>query len=463
VKVPGAAASSDGFASADGIASADEIASAAEALRGAGAALRERPADEIARALGSVGERFLRQGDPLREAALGVLPESAGLSREMATAVLDGMAKDWTVARLRELLEREFEDPRCLDGFTTSRGRRLMAVGPSLCAQVVAGSVPGVSVHALIRSLLVKGPTLVKPGLGDLELPRLFATGLSEEDAALAEAVRVLYWKGGSEDKERAAFAGADVVVGYGSDASIEALRARLPATARFVSYHHRVGFAVVGRQALAGDQLPRTARQLAGAVALFEQRGCVSPHVVFVEARDEEEVESFAVEVAHAFEELEGSWPGPALDAHDGAALQQLRKTAELRAATGGGAVWHGGSEATWTVVHERRDVEWGASCFARAVRVRGVERLAEVAEQLGPLGDHLQTIGYAGISSDELEGFAAAMGSLGASRVVPIGDVALPPPWWLHDGRPPLRELVRWVELGATPPRRAAARHAR
>jgi hypothetical protein len=38
---------------------------------------------------------------------------------------------------------------------------------------------------------------------------------------------------------------------------------------------------------------------------------------------------------------------------------------------------------------------------------------------------------------------------GKLGASRVVPLGSMAWPPPWWHHDGHPPLRDLVRWCDL--------------
>jgi hypothetical protein len=42
-----------------------------------------------------------------------------------------------------------------------------------------------------------------------------------------------------------------------------------------------------------------------------------------------------------------------------------------------------------------------------------------------------------------------AGRLGLVGASRVVPFESVAFPPPWWHHDGRGPLLDLVRWVDV--------------
>lgn len=53
-------------------------------------------------------------------------------------------------------------------------------------------------------------------------------------------------------------------------------------------------------------------------------------------------------------------------------------------------------------------------------------------------------------GVAADPERGqrLADALGAGGASRVVPIGKMAWPPPEWHHDGRPPLADLVRWCD---------------
>ena len=238
-------------------------------------ALLGRSLASIIEALGTVGARLLDPEDPLRAEALDVLPGSAGLSPAMASAVLDGMASDWTADRLRGLVSAEFADPEVLDTFVTGSRSRLRAFSPGVCIQIVAGSVPGVGATALVRSLLTKAPTLLKPGRGDVVLPVLFARALEEADPDLGQAVAVVYWRGGQGELETAALQGAGVVTAYGGDEAVRSIRDRTPVSARFVAYHHRVSFGVVGRDALTPALLHRTAS------AFFDQRGCVSPHVL--------------------------------------------------------------------------------------------------------------------------------------------------------------------------------------
>ncbi|MDH3423422.1 MAG: hypothetical protein OEN00_10560, partial [Gemmatimonadota bacterium] len=265
-------------------ATAEWIEGLAAALLRAREGLAARDASDIATVLGRVGSRFSDQSDPLRAEALRLLPATAGYSKEMAVAVLDGMAADWTRERLLALVRAELRTEHALDGFVHTADRSAMAIGPSLCVQIVAGSVPGVGVTALLRSLLLKGPTLVKPGRGDVILPVLFARALREVDPDLADALAVLYWRGGARSLESAALARAEVVTAYGSDQTVAELRLRTPPTARFVAYHHRVSVGIVGRDALSNDEVDRAAADVALSVALFDQRGCVSPQVVFVE-----------------------------------------------------------------------------------------------------------------------------------------------------------------------------------
>jgi hypothetical protein len=422
------------------------IESIVRSLAAATAPLRARPAGAIVDVLGRTGERFLDDGDDLRREALDLLPASAGVSIEMARVILDGMAVDWTVSRLRHWLEAELTDPRCLDGLIDVGGRRVMAVGPALCTQVVSGSVPGVGVNALLRSLAVKAPTLLKPGFGDVVLPVLFARGLREADAELANAVAVVYWPGGSVDVERAALSGAETVVVYGSDDTVTALRALVPATARLVAYRHRIGVAVVGRGALTGARAPTAAGEVARAVAIFEQRGCVCPHVVFAEQGGEVEPHAFARLVAEALEALAEELPAAALPIEEASAVQQLRANAELMA-TAAVESWHGGSEASWTVVYDP-GARAGAATVGRAVRVAPIEDASSLAHGLGPIGAHLQTVGVTGLGQ-RVTAITEALGRTGASRVVPLHAVSFPPPWWMHDGRGGLQDLVRWVEL--------------
>ncbi len=413
----------------------------------AGDRLATRPVLDLAATLGRVGARFGTDGDPYRTQALDLLPNSAAISPEMARAVLDGMARDWTGDRLGELVRREFDDPTCFDAPVGSDESARMAFGPALCVQIVSGSVPGVGVNALLRSLLVRAPTLLKPGLGDVVLPVLFARALREEDSELADALAVAYWPGGSSDVETAALAHADVAVVYGSDESVRALRSLAPVAARFVAYHHRVSVAVVGRNALVPGKVEVAAREVARSAAMFDQRGCVCPQVVYVEEGGEVGPADFFERLAAAMGAIENELPGGRLDVDDAAALHQLRGTAEMLSASGSGRVLHGGDAGSWTLFQDAQAIS-GMPAIGRFVRVRAIADVGELADELRAIGPHLQTVGFTGLGGRAPE-VAAKLGALGASRVVPLASMPFPPPWWLHDGRGPLRELVRWMEV--------------
>ncbi len=420
-----------------------------EALMGAGEALADIPAREIARALGRVGERFLDEDDPLRRRALEILPGTSGLSPEMCRVVLDGMARDWTEERLNVLLARELGAAEALDDFLEGAAdTRARAVGPALCAQVVSGSVPGVSATALARSLLVKGPTLVKPGLGDVALPVLFAEGLAEMDPRLGDAVAVVYWPGGSRELETVALEAADVVVAYGSDETVRSLRDLSPPTTRFVGYHHRVSVGAVGRETLSGEQTVRAATEVAEAIAVFDQRGCVSPQWVWVEEGGAVAPDAFAEMVAVALEAIEDRWPTGRLDMDEAAAVQQIRGSAELLRAAGRNVRLWQGATSPWTVVYEGGTaIEPGRMCVGRVVRMRRIETLEALPEAIAALRGHLQTVALA-VRRDRFDRVAAAVASAGASRVAPFAEVAFPPAWWRQDGRGVLQELVTWVD---------------
>jgi hypothetical protein len=368
----------------------------------------------------------------------------------MAVAVLDGMARDWRADRLRELLCSEFHDPAVLDGFQPAwAGGLERALGYPLAFHLGAGTVPGVAVTSLIRSLLVKSAVVLKPGRGDVTLPVLFAAGLAEVDAELAESVAVVYWPGPFGHQTEWFLGRLDLVVVYGGDDTVAWVRDRVPVHTPLRAYRHRLGVGLVGREALGGGEegeASSTATHAARAVALFDQRGCVSPHVLFVEQGGEVDPEAWAARLAGALERLEVELPSGSLSAAEGAALQQLRGAAELEEGAGRSVVHHGGRHAPWTVLlpAEGRLVP---SCLNRTVRVLPVDDLMDVPGELESWAPYLQTVGVAGLGHRG-PGIREALARLGASRIVDLAQVPWPPPWWHHDGSGPLRSLVRWTD---------------
>ena len=412
--------------------------------------LADRPVAEVVAVVDRVAARFQDPADPLRRAAERALPAVTAYSPPMIRLVLDRMAADWRAPRIRELLRAEFGDPRVLDGFRPApRAHGLQAAfGPRLAVHVFSGNVPGVAVTSIVRSLLVKAATLGKAAVGEPLLAALFARGVAEADAELGACLAVTYWPGGDEMMERAALEPADAVVVYGGAEAVASIRARTPQSARFLGYGPKVSFGVVGRDALSAGRAREAARGAALDASTFDQQGCVSPHLFYVEEGGEVDPAEWAALLAEEMAAVEAELPRGTLAPGESSTIRQLRAEAEFAEAGGTGVRLHASPEGTaWTVLFDPRP-DFAASCLNRVARVKPVASLDDVPALVERYGAVLQTVGIAA-GAEQTRALAAALGRAGASRFTALGRMAWPPPWWHHDGRPPLRDLVRFADL--------------
>lgn len=413
-------------------------------LRNAGPGLTLIPIAELVETLGGAGEAFVRGMD---DDAVRQVAANTGMSTTMVTEIIDGMAPSWNTGALERLVAAEFPDPRVLDGFAPGTERAIRAAGPGLTLHLGAGTVPGATITSMTRALLVKSAVLAKPGAGDVALTARFARQLRRTDRRLGAAVAVQYWPGGAERWdlwEREVFRAADQIVICGSDAAIESVRARAPASTRLIEHPHRIGLAVVDPR-----KAPGAEAEVARAVSVFEQRGCVSVQLVFLLV-DRSSARQWCADLGKELQALEEMLPPGRAEAGELSALHQLRGRLRMKAASpasspGTTQLWHADG-SRWTVILA------SASAFepagGRTVWVVPVSGLNACLRALAALKPVLQTVGIAGVDADRAE-LARKLCALGVTRVVPLAQVPFPEPDWFHDGNRPLGELVRWSEL--------------
>lgn len=432
----------------------DDLRRVVERLAVSRAALVHTPIARIVAAIDAAAARLADDADPLRRLALDALPGLTGYSPEMVRLVLDRMGADWRAPALERLLRAELPSPACLDGFVPDSGagaRRLVhATGPNLGFHLFSGNVPGVAVTSIVRSLLVKSPTLGKTASGEPLLPALFCRALASVAPELADAVAVTYWPGGSGELEDVALDAADAVVAYGGRDMLQSIRPRLTPGTTLLDHGPRYSFGIVGREALARGAAVATAEDVATAVATFDQQGCVSPHVVYVEKGGEVAPPELAGMIAEALERLGRSLPRGRISPAEAAAAHQARGAAEFRAIAGGDVrvfapAGQGGTD--YTVVYDA-DPAFTPSCLNRFLWVKPVGDALDALALVAPYREYLQTVAVAGVG-ERLPGLALALAHAGASRLVAFADAPWPPPEWHHDGRGPLRELLRWTDL--------------
>jgi hypothetical protein len=429
---------------------ADLVRGAVAGLAEAGEALAERPVASIVDALDAAATRLADPGGPLREEAHRLLSAATGYSPAMARLVLDRMAADWRASALNALLAAEFGDPAAVDRFVPRPGGgRVRAYGARLAFHVFAGNVPGVAVTSMIRSLLVKTPVLGKLAVGEPVLPVLFARALAGVDEELGRALAVTYWPGGgARDAVGAALDAAELVVVYGGEAVVRALRERAPVSTRLVVHGPRFSAGLVTAGALDGDT-DDLARSVAWAVATFDQHGCVSPHAVWVEDPEGSRVGPFAEKVARALADVERELPRGLVSPAEAAAIQRERGAAELRGHAGAQVRVLAAEGTAWTVVVDP-DPAFRPSCLNRFLRLHPVPDLDAAVTALEAAGAWLQSVAVAA-PQDQLDALAHRLAAAGATRVTTFHRIPWPPPHWHHDGSGPLMELVRWVDLEA------------
>jgi hypothetical protein len=416
--------------------------------------LADRPVHAIVAAIDEAADRLSSAGYHWRRVAEAALPAVTGYSAPMIRLGLDRMLADWRRQPLETLLSAEFGDPAVLDGFVPRRrgpqgshGDFTRAFGPKLAFHIFSGNVPGVAVTAIVRSLLVKAATAGKLGSGEPLLPVLFARTLSEVAEGLGACLALTYWPGGSEALEAAAFDAADAVIVYGGEDAAADVRRRAGGHPRLIVYGPRLSCGVVAREALGtpGDQ--QLMDEIARAVAIFDQQGCVSPHVIYVEQGASVEPRQLAARLADSLARLEIELPRGQISAAEAVAIRNLRTRVEFRGHAGDAVELHAGTGTSFTVIYDPTP-EFALSCLNRVVWVKPLDELDDVVDRLRPHAHLLQSVALAA-SQDRRLRLANQLGEIGASRITSFLQMPWPGRDWHHDGTEPLRGLVRWVDM--------------
>lgn len=415
--------------------------------------LTRRTTDSIIRAIAAVAAEWLRPENTFRRLALEQGPGVAGFSKATLARGLDAFFRELTVERLEALMVAELGHARRLDAFSSGEveGRQMraaLATGPELIAHITAGNLPVPTLMSMVLGLLTRSSQFVKCATGASLVPRLFAHSLHEAEPKLAACLELAEWRGGTAHLEDALFAEADCVTATGSDEALGAIRLRLPGRTRFLGYGHRVSFAYVSAPVLTGLFLNRVVSRAAADVTAWNQLGCLSPHVIYVEAGGETHPKHFATLLAAELSNREQSEPrGPvpeAVSVH----ISSRRGIYEVRAASNLDThLWSSEGSTAWTVVYEE-DPRFQVSCLHRFIYVKPVTGLEQALQHADPLRDKVSTIGVA-VPEHTMTEVASTLARWGATRVCPLGTMQEPPLGWRHDGRPVLADLVRWTDL--------------
>ncbi len=406
-----------------GATDAEQLAMLCADLRAARQRLAARSLADILASLNAVVAEWLQPDSIWRREAEALLPNATGFSPAMIRYALPSMIEPLRAPAVAALLRDEIG------------GRPVHS--PHLIAHISAGNLPGHAAIPVALTLALKSAALVKAAQGDRLFPLLWARSLAARDADFGACVAARYWRGGEHSCEQAVCAAADLVVASGSDASVDDLRARC--ATRFIGHGYKVSFAVVAREAI--DE-PETAAALARDVAIWDQRGCLSPQVCFVEG-DVDAARRFAAHCVAPLRAMARELPPGETAESDALAVRRWRDEAEWRQLAGE-AVTLCAAEALneGTIVVEPEPI-FRPTPLCRSLRVLPLARVADLLPLLANARPRLEAAGVAA-PAVRWPALYALLDRAGAHRICRLGEMQQPPLEWRLGGRPRVGDWV-------------------
>ncbi len=418
--------------------------------------LASRSTSSLVQLLCDVGAEWRNVHYPLRKMALDASPSATGFGRVTLETGLDTFFRRFVPDEFHALIEQDLGRRERLDQFCGTEcevhGKRsAMASGPGLLAHIAAGNLPVPAFMSLVLGLLTRSAQFIKCSSGRSLLPRLFAHSIYQVDAKVGACLEVAEWPGGDHTLETALFEAADGVTATGSDRTLASVALRVPERKRFLGYGQQVSFAYITRHAAASGVAARQiAEKLATDVAAWNQFGCLSPHVIYLESGSGIIAEQFGELLQSAMSRLEESNPRGELRPEEAAEIMLRRSCYAVRAANLPDTRCWGSLDSTaWTIVYEG-DPAFHLSCLNRFVYLKVVKDLDEVFRNAAAFQGMVSTVGLAANHS-ESTALAAKLARWGVKRVCPPGRMQDPPLAWRHDGRPALGDLITWTDYEA------------
>jgi Acyl-CoA reductase (LuxC)/Acyl-protein synthetase, LuxE len=327
---------------------------------------------------------------------------------------------------------------------------------------IMPGNVPGAGLHELVIALAAGGAAIVKTSSSEPVFFTELAATLRDVDSRFGSdfgsRLEVFCWGRERADLTDVLVAKCDQVIALGNDATIEYLKG-LNHPSHLLTFGSRISGALIMREALQQKAIARTAEALALDCAMFDQRGCLSPHHIFVEG----DARRFAVQLAAAFSGLapllSGSDAFRRLEFQGAAALRRVRERARWRKLAGGDIELWEEPSFQWTVILDQA-ASFTSSPGFRTTYVSPFIDASDLENRLEPVRGRMEAFAIAnGESPSESAGAKLLTGitrpaalelvcdvirRCAATYVCAPGEMQSPPLEWPHGGGEFLRMFI-------------------
>ena len=416
------------------------------------AQIKTMDVSEIVRVIDQAILRLLDVNNEDRKRIDTLLPIATGMDATMLRLNFSQYLQTFRALQLHRFIAEDFSNPKMLDEFQPRiTGGWTMAVGAELITHIWAGNVPGLPLWSLISGLLVKSGTIGKVSSAEPICASIFAKVLVDIEPRLAGCLSIIWWP--NEDMNTAIhlFQQSDIVLAYGGNMALAAVQAQVPVTTRFLPHGHKLSFGMVSAFALSVVRAKRLAAQAALDIVRYEQQGCYSPQMFYVERGAQVSPQEFAQTLCGEMATLAHKYPRTSLSIEEALHIASWRELHEFAMLQSPAVKVLGDKKDAFVVVYSDVPVSLNPSPLNRCVTVVAVDSLLDVMPLLKDQRSYLQTVGLA-TDPKTLLALGDALAQAGVTRICAIGEMTSPAAGWHHDGRFSLADLVNMVDIEAS-----------
>jgi len=356
--------------------------------------------EQITHNLIKVARAWLDSNYPLRQQAIEMAAPEFCLDPKHFAFVLDWIFSLWTEEKIRE-------------GFDLCRvGRACPQVAhPTSAVQILAGTTPAMIAQGFFQGAILNIPQALKIPSHQPTFARLLHQSFTEtplgavdnstisDETPLFSALRFSQQPLGSlftlycDRSDLSAFylklREADWVFAYGRDETMTEIQSQLKKDAVFIAHGHAESVAIVFKEAANLHTLEKLAYDFLS----YNQRGCLSPLVTFIEEGGELSpvacVKVFAEQVLPA---VAKQLPRGGLFAGEAEAILHQRNLSRFR-----GPVYCG---EDWTVSYDDKQT-WPDFALPRFMLFQSFNDTEAFIKRLQPMQEKLICVGYAGLQT--------------------------------------------------------------
>lgn len=363
-------------------------------------------------------------------------------SKELVLFELEGVMKGLLKENVNLLINEELGNIDILDNWVETYYGMVHRQPRGLVFHNVSGNAFIVIPVSIAMGLISKNVNLVKVSKDEPYFAYAFYKSLVELDESIKDRLSIIYFDSSLADIYDYIVSNSDCVIHWGGKQSRDYM-ANLCSkySIHFIEHGPKVSFEVVDKEPSIED-----IKGIALDMSLWEQKACLSPRIIFLNAKINKE--EFLEELKNALEETLNYLPKGYYDYFSSIKTLQDRQYMILKNMENDNFKIISSKTSDYTIVYSNdfpnnREIDM---CFNRFIYVCPYERKDQVIEYIQKnLKGYLQTMGYCGDDLDFIEKATLC----GVSIVTKPGSMSFHKAGTSHDGIYNLSELTYVVSL--------------